>query len=525
MTFSQNLYQKIKSFKNEIAISSNEKNISYKYLNDIAMKISSLFEENNLQSSVVGIVGQRNISVYYGILGTIYSGCTYVPINQKYEGNRISKIIKEAKVNVLIGNKESINCIKENINENQIKVILFPDEEFEDNSNIFNDDINLFYKSDLNQLKPQLPKKFDTSKIIYILFTSGTTGNPKGVMITYKNVEVFMENMNNFYHLQIGYNASQTFDLGFDPSIVDMFLTWMKGGKLCLLDQSELLMPYDYIKREKINFWYSVPTLVKFMYKMGYLIPNSFPDLKYSIFTGEALSKELSDAWQVAAPNSLIENGYGPTEATVNISKFIYKKEYKNRNFKNNILPIGKIFDKNSFSLVDENFDKVKEGEKGHLLIKGEQIALGYINNPHKTNIAFKKMLWDKTDEIWYLTGDLAFVNESNEIEYLGRIDDQIKIAGRRVEAGEIEGAILKSNLIKDIVIVPKKDLDGSVKSLIGFTTSQISKDQKKQINKNALKYIEKLFLPSEILVIEKMPETTSGKTDRKKLFEIAQSL
>ena len=134
-------------------------------------------------------------------------------------------------------------------------------------------------------------------------------------------------------------------------------------------------------------------------------------------------------------------------------------------------------------------------------------------------------MHWDQTDEIWYLTGDLAFVNESNEIEYLGRIDDQIKIAGRRVEAGEIEGAILKSNLIKDIVIVPKKDLDGSVKNLIGFTTSQISEEQKKYINQHALKYVEKLFLPSEILVIEKMPETTNGKTDRKKLFEIAESL
>lgn len=489
------------------------------------MKINSLFEENNLQSSVVGIVGQRNFSVYFGILGALYSGCTYVPINQKYEGDRITKIIKESKVDVLIGNKESIDSIDENIINNQIKVILFPEEEFVENSNIFSEDIKLFYKSDLHQFRPLSPREFDPFKVIYILFTSGTTGNPKGVMVTYKNVEVFIENMNNFYDLEIGYNASQTFDLGFDPSIVDMFLTWIKGGKLCLLNQSELLMPYDYIKREKINFWYSVPTLVKFMYKMGYLIPNSFPDIKYSIFTGEALSKELSDTWQIAAPNSVIENGYGPTEATVNISKFIYKKEYKNRKFKNNILPIGKIFDKNSFSIVDENLNKVKEGQKGHLLIKGQQIALGYINDPNKTNIAFKKMHWDQTDEIWYLTGDLAFVNESNEIEYLGRIDDQIKIAGRRVEAGEIEGAILKSNLIKDIVIVPKKDLDGSVKSLIGFTTSHISNDQKKCINKNALKYIEKLFLPSEILVIEKMPETASGKTDRKKLFEIAQSL
>ena len=134
-------------------------------------------------------------------------------------------------------------------------------------------------------------------------------------------------------------------------------------------------------------------------------------------------------------------------------------------------------------------------------------------------------MPWEKSNDNWYLTGDIAFLNDSNEIEYIGRIDNQLKIAGRRVEAGEIEAAILKSNLIKDIVIVPKKDLDGSVKSLIGFTTSQVSNDKRNDINKRALKYIEKLFLPSKIIVIEKMPETTSGKTDRKKLFNIAQSL
>ena len=137
----------------------------------------------------------------------------------------------------------------------------------------------------------------------------------------------------------------------------------------------------------------------------------------------------------------------------------------------------------------------------------------------------FKNMHWDLSNRKWYLTGDIAFVNNFNEIEYIGRIDNQLKIAGRRIEAGEIEGAILKSNLIKDIVVVPKKDLNGSIISLIGFTTSQISNDEKNYINKYALKYIEKLFLPSKIVVIEKMPETPSGKTDRKKLFNIAQSL
>ena len=525
MTFSQKLYKKIKSFKNEIAISKGKKTITYEILNETSQKIASLFNNNNLNQKIVGIVGQRNFSVYYGILGSIYSNCTYVPINEKYTQDRIIKIIEESGISILIGNKKSIFSIKDAINSTNIKIILFPEEEDAEAINILPTHINYFYKSDLLTLKPIPPLKLSPSHIFYILFTSGSTGNPKGVMVTDENLDLFIKNTNNFYDLPIGYKSSQTFDLGFDPSVVDMFFTWFNGGQLCLLDQEELIMPFDYINREKIDFWYSVPTLISFMYKMGYLMPNSFPTLKYSVFSGEPLPKQLCDAWQEAAPNSTIENYYGPTEATVNITRFLYKKEFINRSFNNEILPIGTIFNEHSFAIVDERFNKIKKGEKGQLIIKGKQLAKGYINEIEKTKKVFRKMSWDLSSETWYLTGDIAFVNTFDEIEYIGRIDNQLKIAGRRIETGEIEGAILKSNLIKDIVIVPKKDLDGSVKSLIGFTTSQISNDERNNINKCALKYIEKLFLPSKIIVIEKMPETSSGKTDRKKLFNIAQSL
>ena len=524
MTFSQKLYQKIKSYKNEIAISQGNKNITYETLNQTSQKIGRLFNDNNLNNSIVGIVGQRNFSVYYGILGAIYSTCTYVPINEKYTEDRIIKIIKESEISILIGNKKSITTIRGAINAANIKFILLPEDEPSDEINTLPSDINYFYKSDLLNLKPIPPKESSPSHIFYILFTSGSTGNPKGVMVTDKNLEVFINNINKFYNLPIGYRASQTFDLGFDLSVVDTFFTWINGGELCLLNQSELIMPFDYIKREKINFWFSVPTLANFIYKMNFLKVNSFPDLKYTLFCGEALPKGLTDAWQKAAPNSSIENYYGPTEATVSISRYLYKKEFKNRSFNNQILPIGKIFYDHSFAIVDEKLNQMQKGKKGQLIIKGKQIAKGYINDIEKTQKVFKKMPWDISNEIWYLTGDIAFVNDFEEIEYIGRIDNQLKIAGRRVETGEIEGAILKSNLIKDIIIVPKKDLDGSVKSLIGFTTSQISDEKKNNINKHALKYIEKLFLPSKIVVIEKMPQTVNGKTDRKKLFDIAQS-
>jgi len=525
LTFAEKLYEKINCFSKKVAISKGDENITYEVLNNISLRIGRLFDDKALNQSVVGIVGQRNFSVYFGILGSIYSGLTYVPINEKYTTDRILKIIKESKVSVLIGNKKSITSIKGSINSKNIKVILMPEEDYSEELNILPREIKYFYKSDLFYLKPIEPKEILSSHIFYILFTSGSTGNPKGVMVTDKNIDIFIKNISKFYNLPFAYKASQTFDLGFDLSVVDLFFTFFNGGQLCLLNQEELIMPYDYIKREKIDFWYSVPTLASFMYKMGYLLPNSFPNLKYSLFCGEALPKYLGDAWQEAAPNSTIENYYGPTEATVSITRFLYKKEFKNRSYNNDILPIGNLFEGHSFALVDEKLNKVKNDEKGHLIIKGDQLSKGYINDIKKTQKVFRKIPWDNSNGEWYLTGDLAFVNSFKEIEYAGRIDNQIKIAGRRIEIGEIEAALLKSKILKDIVVVPKEDSNGVVASLIGFTTSKVNNDLLKNINEAALKYIEKLFIPKKIITIEKIPLTTSGKTDRKNLFIISKDL
>ena len=183
MTFSQKLYQKIKSFNNQIAISQGNKTITYKNLNETSQKVARLFNDNNLNQNIVGIVGQRNFSVYYGILGSIYSNCTYVPINEKYTEERVINIIKESKISILIGDKKSINSIKNAIYSTDIKVILFPEEEDSEGNNILQNHIKYFYKSDFLDLKPILPRELSPSHIFYILFTSGSTGEPKGVKI------------------------------------------------------------------------------------------------------------------------------------------------------------------------------------------------------------------------------------------------------------------------------------------------------------------------------------------------------
>ena len=494
------------------ALKIGERKFSFQDLNNIALKIASMMLKEDINGKNIGIVGQRNLSAYVGILGTIYSGNTYVPINIKYPEQKIKDIIKDANIEALVSSGKDWNQFKNIFNSiTALKYIFIPE------GDIDKSDKKIKIMSDFKSGEIiSKPISVDAGDNLYIMFTSGSTGKPKGVQVMQSNVASLINNLDSIYEIAPGYNSSQSFDLSFDPSVCDIFLTWYKGGTLCVLNENELYCPSDYILREKIHFWHSVPTLANNISRLGYLNPGVFPNLKYSIFAGEPLTVELANQWANAALNSRVENRYGPTELTIDVTQHIFDVNDKYKNYKNGIVPIGTAFTKQKIKIID-NYDRIisEKYKEGELVVAGSQVTKGYLNDVEMTNKSFVKFDWDKDNSLWYRTGDLVFLNNDDNFEIIGRIDKQIKLGGRRIELGEIEYILKKSCQISELVIVAKKNDNGTVEYLVAYTTENISAEKINTIRKNSEKRLENIFFPKKFLHIENIPTTPSGKIDR----------
>jgi amino acid adenylation domain-containing protein len=352
----------------------------------------------------------------------------------------------------------------------------------------------------------------------YLLFTSGSTGAPKGVLISHANALAYIKSVAERYRPGPEDRFSQLFDFSFDLSVHDMFVAWSAGA--CLYCAPEGLASIsDFIRRCGLTFWLSVPATAAFMRQMRMLRPGSFPTLRWSLFCGEALPMSLARAWYDAAPNSIIENLYGPTEATVAFTTYRLPKE---RCVELPTVPIGTPLPGQRVMLIDDDGKPLRDGEVGELCLGGSQVADGYWRAPDLTAQRFRPPQ-DAAETRWYRTGDLAVMSSEHGLIFRGRIDRQVKIRGYRVELLEVENAMRVAAETDTVAAIPWPIDDGGLaRNLVGFVAG--SQKSAGEIIARCRDALPSYMVPSRIHRINDWPLNANGKTDYKSLTASLQN-
>lgn len=480
-------------FSDKIAVQDAKGKITFSELLAVARKISSKITKLSVQNRPVCVFIPKGYEAVEIFAGTVLSGNFYVPLDVRSPDSRISSIVNTLDSPIIITNRAN----------------------YERCYSIWDKTI-LVLEDILNETEdPEVTtsicwqSRIDTDPV-YVLFTSGSTGIPKGVVISHRSVIDFIDwaiETLRIDHTDVIGNQSPFF---FDISTHDIYMMFATGATLNIIPEVNFMFPVrliDYLNENKISLIYWVPSVFVNIANLDIFKAKKPLYLKNILFGGEAMPNKHLNYWRKYLPQSKYVNMFGPTEVTVICAYYIAEREF----FDDEPLPIGyPCRNCDVFILVDGKRE-AKGSEQGELCVRGTSLALGYYGNPEKTREAFiQNPLNTAYPETIYCTGDIAYRNELGELMYAGRKDSQIKHNGYRIELGEIETAVLGSHLVENCCVV----YDSANKKIVLFYQA------KKELNlpefqKIIMAKIPKYMIPAQYHRVDVMKQNTNGKIDR----------
>jgi amino acid adenylation domain-containing protein len=473
-----------------IAIQFKDQVLTYKQLNQKANQLAHTLQSLGVGAEVlVGVYLERSLELIVSLLAILKAGGAYVPLDPTYPVDRIAFILSDTQVPVILTHSALADGLG-----SETAIVVCVDQVSQSN-----------LENPVCRIAPE--------NLMYVIYTSGSTGHPKGVMITHANIHNQLNWRQQTFKLMPCDRLLQTISFSFDPSVWQIFWTLCFGAQLILPtreEQQDSAAWVRAIREQNITSIALVPSMLRVLLEEKG--SDRLPTLKQVFCGGEGLPLELQTRFYERLPNAVLYNLYGPTEAAIDATFWTCKPEESGA-----IAPIGQPITNAQIYILNSDLQPVEEGEAGELHIGGLGLARGYFNRPELTAEKFIPHPFSPDSRL-YKSGDLARYLPDGNIEFLGRLDHQVKVRGFRIELSEIENTLNQYFAVKQSLVMAREDSPGDkrlVAYLIPAPGALLMVHDVRQFLKERL---PEHMIPSAFLKLSEFPLSPNGKVDRRAL-------
>jgi amino acid adenylation domain-containing protein len=492
--------------------------LTYRQLDERSNGFASMLLRNGIgRGHRLGLFAPKSHLSVVAMLGTLKAGATYVPVDPHAPALRAGFILGNCGVSAIVTTADRLAALREHrasLGALRIAILNEPPE----------DDLSWVETALWDNIGAgsgrEWPAAIETDPA-YLLYTSGSTGQPKGVIITHRNALTFVDWGVETFGITAADRLSNHAPLHFDLSVFDIYAALQRGATVVMVPDQVALFPAElarWIRDREISVWYSVPSALVRMLLHGGLRNINYPRLRTLLFAGEVLPmKFLRDLMQLL-PHTRFANLYGPTETNV-CTYYVVPHDLDPDAA---AIPIGAACANTEVFAVDENDRLVEAGQEGELVVRGPAVMAGYWDLPERTAQSLvRNRLQDSFEDRIYRTGDIVRQSPDGNFVFVGRRDHMVKSRGYRIELGEIEQVLLRHDSVREAVVIPLPDEEVGAR-LMAFAHPHPDRTvSAEELRAFCLGHLPHYMVPEEFVVREELPKTSTGKTDRQALLMV----
>ncbi|MBZ5670624.1 MAG: amino acid adenylation domain-containing protein [Acidobacteriia bacterium] len=462
---------------------------------------------------------ERSTRPVVAVLGILKSGAAYVPVHRKTPPERMAAVFKDCAPCAVVCDSATLAHVRSAIalSGGAVRIVLLGASP----AGALAADPDVVFQRDIDALD-DAPLDCDrvASSPAYLLYTSGSTGHPKGVIVTHQNIRDYIDWAAREFAVGAEDRVLGTAPFSFDMSTFDIFCPLKCGAALYIAPEAALVFPVElvrFMERHRVTIWKGVSSLLMYMARTGAIGPARVPSLRTVIFAGEVLPTKYLMEWMRTFPDKTFYNAYGPTETT-GVSACYRIPVMPDK--PDDPIPIGKPRDRTTLLVLDEKRMPVPAGQPGEICIGGAGVSPGYWNDEDLSRRAFCEITaGDGAPQRAFMTGDLGVLRADGHCLYLGRTDAQVKIMGYRIELGDIERVLSSVGWVRDAAVVVRPTEHAEMPELVAFVELDGTRAGD-DVAAELAAHLPPYMIPRRVVTLPRLPRTDRGKIDRQLLMK-----